>query len=845
MTLSKRLCVALLAVGLVAGVTVGAGTALAAPSSSDPGEAGPDLLRAGPVDAPQLQNTGIWRADPVGTCMTSAYRAGEYVHQGCVYDDEGGGNQYRWPNDTMLRNYTYPEDPAYRRNAADIVEVRVKPQDDVTAFRVTMNSMTDPSLLGLTLGLGGSDAPREAPFGANTVMPAEKFVTVHGTEGTITDAATGAAALDAPAVSVDLERRQVEIRVPHAAWDPQDSRRVAAAAGLWDKANGRYLVPQAVADRARPGGAVVGDPTPSAFFDAAFRFREPFEAPYRNNDQRTAIADGDLSPFFADVDFGKLADGTDDESGVPTSGYMTRVYASRFEKEQGRRLPSDPGGPAPGNGTQQGGIATGSGAGTGDQRPSMAFGYPCRDDCVPDLAGRLQRYTVYVPEKPAPSDGYPSMVWTNGYALRPGDDVAGDRDLFRQLADRSGNPTMLIDVDFRGADNWGYGEGGASVFEALADARRNHDLDTERTAMAGFSSGAYTANKLSLTFPDVFNKAFVCDGLNVAPSFPGLNGIADAGSQLTGQDTLTRHEAGSKISELLPSRRNQPVMEWAGVNDDFIPYNITRERADAYGRGDYDYEFLSWVGLPAEHLVMCKNGMWQAMTGWLGDEPRAVDPHHVTYVRNPLMDDPESGLVGDKAYWLSGIESRDPGTLGTIDVVSGGHGQADPQPTPPPGREVGQTDGHFSPVNPYLREFRHPETVEAHETNTLDVRSAGVGAVTIDPDRAGVDCDAALNVATDGPLAITLAGCDRTEQFDGTDSGGLAAPGTFAPNDALAPVGNPARNAPVPPELGAQVPQAPLQGAPPLRFPPNQLGQDPAPGDGAQEDPTAGEATTG
>ncbi len=435
------------------------------------------------------------------------------------------------------------------------------------------------------------------------------------------------------------------------------------------------------------------------------------------------------------------------------------------------------------------------------------------------------------------------MVWTNGYALRPGDDVAGDKDLYRQFADRPGNPTMIIDVDFRGAENWGYGESGASVFEAMADARRNYELNAEKTAMSGFSSGAYTANKLSLTFPDVFNKAFICDGLNAAPSFPGLNGVADAGAQLTDQDTLTRHEAGSKISTLLPSRRNQPVMEWAGVNDDFIPYNITRERADAYAKGDYDYEFLSHVGLGAEHLVMCKNGMWDPAVTWLGDEPRATDPHHVTYVRNPLMDDPQSGLVGDKAYWVSGIESRDPEKLGTIDVVSDGQGLTDP-PVAPAGREVQQTGGTFSPVNPYLREFRHSGAAQpADERNELEIQSAGVGAITVDPERAGVDCDAQLNVATDGPLTVTLAGCDRTEQFDGTDSGGLAAPDTFAPDDPLAPVGNPAQGAPVPPELGSQVPQAPVQGAPPLRFPPNQLGQDPSPGDGAQEDPTPQEST--
>jgi predicted esterase len=821
----KRTGIAVLVAGTLVVGALAAAPALAA-DGREAETAGPDLLRAPAFDAPQLQNAGIWRADPIGICMTSAYRDGEYVHQGCVYDDEGGGTQWRWPNDTLLRGYTYPEDPAYRRNAADIVEVRIKPEADATAFRITMNTMTDPELLGLTLALGDSAVPREAPHGANAVMPAHRFVTVHGTEGDVVDAATGAE-LAPPAVTVDVARRQVEVRVPHAAWAPVGTERVAAAAGLWDRAKGSYLVPRLTADETYPGGAIAGDPTPSAFFDSAFRFDEPFEAPYRNNDQKRAIADGDLSPFSAAVDFAKLADGVDDESGVPTSGYVTRVFASRFEKAQGRRLPSDPGGPPPGTGTQQGGIQTGTGEGS-EGRPSLAFGWPCRDDCVPDLPGRLQRYMVYVPEAPAPEHGYASLVWTNGYALRPGDDVAGDRDLYRQFAERPGNPTMVIDVDARGQDEWAYGESGAAVFEAIADARRHYDLDADRTAMGGFSSGAYMANKLSLSFPDVFNKAFICDGLNVAPSFPGLNGVADKVGDMIGVDTLTKHEPGSKLSPMLPSRRNQPVMEWAGVNDDFIPYNITRERADAYAAGEYDYEFYSWVGLAAEHLVMCKNGMWQKATDWMGDEPRAVDPHHVTFVRNPLMDDPESWLVADKAYWLSGIETRG-SELGAIDVVSRGRGLAD-APAPRPGREVGNTDGHFSPINPYLREFRHPGApVAADAANVLDVRSAGVGEVTIDPERAGVDCAAELNVATDGPLRVTLAGCDRTETFDGTDSGGLAKPETYRPADPLEPLGNPLQGAPLPPEVG-NAPQLPLQQLPPLRFPPNQLGQDPRPG---------------
>lgn len=149
-------------------------------------------------------------------------------------------------------------------------------------------------------------------------MPARLFVTVHGSGGDIVDAPTGRPHPDAPQVHVDVERRQVGIRVPHSAWDPADgTQRLAAAAGLWDSDADAYLLPQVTADATHPGGAVVGDPTPAAFSDAAFRFHEPFEAPYRNSDQKRAIADGDLSGFFADVDFGKLRAGTDDESGSP------------------------------------------------------------------------------------------------------------------------------------------------------------------------------------------------------------------------------------------------------------------------------------------------------------------------------------------------------------------------------------------------------------------------------------------------------------------------------------------------------------------------------------------------
>jgi hypothetical protein len=817
----------LVLVGGVALAAAGVGSALAEGHDGAP-QAGPELLHAGAANAPQLENTGIWHAKPTGICHTSAYRDGEFVHQGCIYDDEGGGNQYRWFFDNVLRNYTYPENPAYRRNAADILEVRVKPLADATAFRVTMNTMTDPELYGLTLALGDSDAPRRVPHGANTVMPAEKFVTVHGKHGDIIDADSGRTLDTRPEVSVDVERRQVEIRVPHSVFDPHGSERIAAAAGLWDRHGDGYLVPRTQNDADHPGGAEVGDPDPSVFFDVAFRTDEPFEAPNRNHDSKDAIGKGDLSRFFAKVDFDKLARGEHDDSDLP-KGYITRLFASHFEQAQGRRLPTDPGGPPPGAGTQQGGIQLGGAKGR-DGRFSLQFGWPCRDGCVPDLPGRMQRYMVYVPDKPAPEHGYPSLVWTNGYALRPGDDVAGEKDLFRTFADRPGRPTMVIDVDARGNDEWAYGESGAAVFEALADARRHYDLDEERTAMSGFSSGAYMANKLSLTFPDVFGKAFICDGLDVAPSFPGLNGLADLPVPLVPGangvvdslpvDTLTRHEPGSKLSAMLPSRRNQPVMEWAGLNDDFIPYPITRRRGSAYAAGGYDYEFITWAGYGSEHLAMCKNGMWKLAADWLGDGKRVVNPPRVTDVRNTLMDDPKSGLVGDHAYWLSHIESPH-GRIGTVDAVTHGLGLAEAG-VPATKVEPGVADGAVTRVNPYLREYRHlPDPVPAPEHDALDITATDITDVTVDPKRAGLDCDADLNAHTNLNLTVRLLGCARTERFTGS---GAAGPDPYHPADPLSGV-KPPTGGPLEPEFGEDIPQVP--GLVPPRFPPNQ--SDPRP----------------
>lgn len=49
--------------------------------------------------------------------------------------------------------------------------------------------------------------------------------------------------------------------------------------------------------------------------------------------------------------------------------------------------------------------------------------------------------------------------------------------------------------------------------------------------------------------------------------------------------------------------------------------------------------------------------------------------------------------------------------------------------------------------------------------NRVDIRAENVATMTIYPARAGVDCNAALNVSTDGPIAIQLLGCGPTRTY--------------------------------------------------------------------------------
>lgn len=730
----------------IAGAALAGWTAPARGSSLSSGSGprpGPAILYEAPAVAPQLTNTGIWHAPPILVSGTTAYRDGEFLYQDYLYDDHGArevpdptdprasGDTFSKPNGT----YTYPTGPGYNNDAADLVEFRVKPTANSTAFRITLNTLENPSLIAFSIAIGGRPGQTYPfPDGANVVAPASLFLTVHPSGSKLvadlvragTDApVTG----PAPTVSVDTSRRQIEVDVPHQDWNPGESTvRMAMGVGLWNGSTNSYLLPQVTADATHPGGAGVAA-HPAAFFNVAFRTAEPFPsvtagagavinpAWWRDQQQGSALAQDDISPLYANVNFAKLAAGVTDNSGVPMTGPMDRILASHFEPAQGANFSSECG---------FGGVAN----------PST---------CVPEYQGNLQPYAVYIPPGTAPSDGYGVTLILHSLAANY-NQYLGSRNQ-SEFANRP-DPSIVITPEARGPDLEYQGLGAADVFEAWAEIASLYPLNPAYTDITGYSMGGIGTFKLGSQFPDLFARAQPTVGFETN-------------------------------NDVLASMRNIPVLMWNVSADELANaafYTQTAEKLSSLG---YRYELdiyqpcanTQCSPLFPNHLMLAINDQFAPAAAFLGSATVDPNPAHVTYVVDTARDAPNYGITGDHAYWVSGLTIRSAGHTGPngdpegeIDVFSHGFGTSDPVAS---GTQPGTgtlSGGNMGPLAYASLTQTWGAAPPAPRSDALDINATNIATASIDVSRAHVDCDAKLNITTDGPIMVTLPGCNRTIQ---------------------------------------------------------------------------------
>ena len=710
----------------------GAGSGSSLPQVDSGARPGPDLLYADPPAAPQLENVRGWKADPILVSGATSYRDGEWVYQDFLFDDHGATGVYdrETPYGASAHLYsptagtfTYPKDPVYANNAADLVEYRLRPGRKATAFRVTLNTLVDAERSAFTIALGAPGAATTAwPHGAGVTSPAELFLTWHGSTAELRTA--DGTALPAPGLHVDLERRQVELTVPTTVWDPGTGTvRTTIGVGLWDPEAGSYLAPApGPATATTPGG---GTPDGVALVNVGPRVDEPLpefagftmgdtaalgavKAPWwRERQQSQQLTLGDVSPFAADVDFGKLAARTRDDSGVPTSGSIDRIFASRFVHGQG----VDP----------------------AKMCYSISAGFSAGAACIGRTVGQLQPYNLYVPRKPQPAKGHGLTLLLHSLSANY-NQYAGSKNQ-SQLGER-GDGSLVLTPAGRGPDGFYAGVAEADTFEAWNDVARHYRLDADLTAVTGYSMGGFGTYRMLARWPDLFSRGWAVVGT------PG------------------------SVNDQLASLRNTPIMNWVAAADELVNVRSTEQMQQDLTAAGLRYRHLLFP--TADHLTLAGNDEYGDGAAWLGDARVDRDPEHVTYVVDPREDSPSVGRA-DHAYWLSGLTVRDPqaAPTGTIDVRSAVSGAGVP-PVLPVATGAGAVVGGQQPMAYVERSQAWGDAPAEEAADRLVIRATNLGTVVVDVARAGVSCAAALDVTTDGPLRVVLSGCDRTVDVPGS-----------------------------------------------------------------------------
>jgi hypothetical protein len=734
----RRAVVALTALALV-GWAPGLATGASRSSLySGPGpRPGPAILYRRPAVAPQLTNAGIWHAAPILVSGATAYRHGEFLYQDWLYDDHGAHvaadpNDSRSQGDSFSKpdgTYSYPTGQGYANDTADLVELRVKPLRRQTAFRITLNTLEKPSLVAFSIAIGGQPG-HVFPFpdGANVTAPADLFLTVHprGSRlvADLVHAASGRRVRGpAPRVRLDRRRRQIEVDVPHRDWNPRRRTvRLAMGLGLWDSTNGRYLLPQISADSSHPGGGGAAA-HPPAFLNVAFRTdgQEPKPSVtaglqvltdprwWRDEAQGTALAQGDISRFYANVSFRKLLRHATDNSRIPRTGAFDRILASHFEPGQGADFSKECG-------------AMGGGGGS---------------VCVPEYLGRLEPYQIYVPRGRPPAGGWGMTLLLHSLAANYNQYMGWrNQSQFAQRPVRS----IVITPEARGPDQ-GYGAyGAADTFEVWADIAHRYPLDPAYTEITGYSMGGVGTFKLGSQFPDLFARAQ-----------PTVGFESDSG--------------------VLASLRNLPALMWNVSADELVNAAFYTSTGMKLANLGYRYELdvfqpcASPLCSPAlaNHLMLAINDQFAPPASFLDTARVDRSPAHVTYVVDHARDAPNLGVVGDHAYWVSGLRLRSGSSSeGQIDAFSHGFGVGDPVPSGVHDALGTLSGGNMGDLHYGSFTQTWGGAPSASRTDTIDISATSIASASIDVRRAHVDCHVALHaVSIDGPLTVSLAGCRR------------------------------------------------------------------------------------
>jgi pimeloyl-ACP methyl ester carboxylesterase len=406
-----------------------------------------------------------------------------------------------------------------------------------------------------------------------------------------------------------------------------------------------------------------------------------------------------VSPFSADVDFGKLAAKARDDSGVPRTGPIDRILASNHQFGQAMdpsKVCFD--------------LATQASEGA---------------KCIGRFLGQLQPYALYVPPSAQPADGYGLTLLLHSLSANYNQYAASRNQ--SQLGDRA--PGSLVATPAgRGPDGFYAGMAEADTFEVWADIARHYKLDPSLVDVSGYSMGGFGTYRLLARWPDLFARGFSVVG------------------------------APGSVDDQLASLRNTPLLLWNATADELVNIQTSEEARAAVEAAGLRYAENLFTA--ADHLTLATNDWFLPGAEFLGDHRVDLAPPHVTYVVDGSEDNVDAQTVGDHAYWLSGVTARDPKATGTIDARSDAFGVGDPKRVPQ-SPSAGTLDGGTHGPMPFVR--REQTWTAAPATPVADrlvVHATNVSAAVVDARRARLSCAPQLEIT--GEVALTID-CGRVK----------------------------------------------------------------------------------
>ena len=661
------------AAGVAGAGALGAGTAAGVSPEGCQGGGGvapppgpPALYRDQP-GAPQFENGEDWSADPLRVCGTDAYVDGEYLFQDFIYDDNGANTTATGssPNPApdshlfgpMSGDVVYPTGEDYVNNAADLLEFRTRlTDDDRVHYRFTLTSMrrTDAAAIAVGIDRTGADAGDDDwGYGIGSLgdLGLDHVLVTWG-EGAELDGE----ALPDDAVEVDLERNQVDVRLPLA---PEgETWRHYLVTGLWD-GDGAFkpIRDQPTADQ--PGGAQGRSPPP--VFNVGFRYdaQEPVATPnvdtgtpeqqaeeaidettasrgigyghWRDHAQSKALIDRDISDFHADIDFGAIAEGATRTPAEPVTGYHNRIYASDYTLDDG-------------------------------DHPSAGIG-PYVTESGDDnngediIRGNLVPYALYVPDS---YDGSPNPFHVHLHSLSGTYNQyrSWTPNFIRQVGEERGRIVMTTTGRGPGVPYDDQAE--LDVFEAWRDVRNTYSIDANRVTIGGYSMGGIGTHRLASKWPGLFARAF-----SIAGSLGGEFSDTAAG------DDLYRNQERLDINQ-----RHVPLLMWQGPADELAPLPLVLKYSQRVNELGLRHEFDLFPA--ADHLSFGYLDEWEPAAEFLTGATVERTPQRVTYRSVPRTHNDSLDLEHDGAYWVSDIGVAGDAEAGLVDARSLGFGEADP-----------------------------------------------------------------------------------------------------------------------------------------------------------------------